>query len=56
MFMKKIERQERMPQRVEHPHEEDPVKPPSKRCNIVNGEPPEVDVGPADLGGKTGLR
>src|SRR5436853_6072511 len=55
-FVEQIERQQGMPEVIEHAHEKDDVKLLAQIANGVDIELPELDVGADHLRGKTDLR
>ena len=54
--MDEVEREQRVPQMVEHAHEDDDVEAAAERSDVVDGEAPELDIVLAErLGGEPRL-
>ena len=53
--MQFVEGQQRVPQVVKNPHEQNQIESLPKLAHLINREPLEIDVQAADLGGETGL-
>ena len=56
MVVDEVEREQRVAQVIKHAHEEHDVEALAQRADVVDRELAELDVEPADLGGKARLR
>ena len=56
MLVDQVEREKRMPQVIEHAHEEHDVEALAETRDIVDRQLPELDVQRLDLGGEARLR
>ena len=56
VLMNQVKRQQRMPQVIQHAHENHQIKTLRKGGDVPDGHAAEVDVEAGDFGGEAGLR